>query len=337
MHTGHHETHQHFTTPILRRAPMFQNMSDAALDQIAPSFAPATLNPGQFLFRQGDLGQFLALLVDGTLGIQLNPMSSTYDATLTPYEIIGEMTCIDPAPRSASIAALERAQVLILDRHALDQIRQRTPALFSVFLRAVAQRVSSRLRITNEAISERNSPTGAFQAINANAPRPRELREKIQLTTGAFAAISADSPAEHKPNEVLAVFSERELEILSTVAQRKLYPAGSLLCREGDTGRSCFIIVNGLVEVTRARGGMKIEVGTLGPGEMLGQLALLDNSVRSATAMATHDTVVVELSRDDFDRLIQAPTAFGISFQELVTISGIRQLRDANAHYARGY
>ncbi|MEM1350133.1 MAG: cyclic nucleotide-binding domain-containing protein, partial [Myxococcota bacterium] len=293
MHTGHHETRQHFTTPILRRTPMFQAMSDEALDQLAPAFAPATLEPGQFLFRQGDLGQFMALLVDGALGIQLNPMSATYDGTLTPYELIGEMTCIDPAPRSASIVALQPTQLLILDRQALDRIRTQSPGVFSLFLRAVAQRVSAKLRTTNEAIGARNSPTGALPALDTQTPRPRQLREKGPLKTGGFTAVPG---ADQQPHEALAVFSERELEILSTVAQRKLYPAGSMLCREGNVGRSCFIIDTGLVEISRERDGMKVEVGTLGPGEILGQLALLDNSVRSATALAVRDTVVVELS-----------------------------------------
>ncbi len=81
---------------------------------------------------------------------------------------------------------------------------------------------------------------------------------------------------------------------------------------------------------------MRYEVGTLGAGQLLGQLALIDHSMRSASAQARTSVIVAEFTRDDFNRLISASTPLALHFQELVTISGIRQLRQANQHYDKG-
>jgi cytochrome P450 len=72
--------------------------------------------------------------------------------------------------------------------------------------------------------------------------------------------------------------------------------AGDVICSEGDTADRWWIVVDGLADVT-TRG---LFVGTIGPGETIGELALLDGEPRNATVTAATDMELREVSGGDF-------------------------------------
>lgn len=80
---------------------------------------------------------------------------------------------------------------------------------------------------------------------------------------------------------------------------------GEALFRQGDTGYSMFIIVNGRMQMVvegKAEEG-EIVIGEVGAGETVGEFALLTDDVRSATIYATRDTDLVEINRSLFEEL----------------------------------
>lgn len=79
-------------------------------------------------------------------------------------------------------------------------------------------------------------------------------------------------------------------------------PAGETLMREGDRGQELFILVSGKATVTR--GGTTI--ATLGPGDFVGEMALIDDKPRSATVTADEDLSVLAISVQEFKPLLQA-------------------------------
>jgi uncharacterized membrane protein len=87
--------------------------------------------------------------------------------------------------------------------------------------------------------------------------------------------------------------------------------SGEKLFRAGDPGDSLFVVKTGQVELyIRDTTGQKIVLSHLEPGEIFGELALLDGGARTATALATADTTLIELDREDLLVLFQkAPTA----------------------------
>jgi len=77
-------------------------------------------------------------------------------------------------------------------------------------------------------------------------------------------------------------------------------PAGRQLCEQGQIGREAFVIVDGTAEVRR--NGRK--VATLGPGDCVGELALLDHGPRTATVTAATDLTVLVLGAREFAGII---------------------------------
>ena len=102
----------------------------------------------------------------------------------------------------------------------------------------------------------------------------------------------------------LALFdgcTSSDLERLSAaVTGVRHVPEGSVLCREGETADRWWIVVDGLAEVTV--GGLY--VATIGPGESIGELALLDAQPRNATVTAASDMVLHEVDGDLFLELL---------------------------------
>lgn len=88
-----------------------------------------------------------------------------------------------------------------------------------------------------------------------------------------------------------------------------LYP-GDTLFREGDQGDTAFIIESGAVEVFRTEQGKEIRLGMVGPGSILGEMALIDDQPRMATARAVSQSVAVTVGRRAFESKVNASDPF---------------------------
>jgi CRP-like cAMP-binding protein len=81
---------------------------------------------------------------------------------------------------------------------------------------------------------------------------------------------------------LFSALSKKELTQLAKITEDLEVPAGKVLCREGETAREFFVIVEGEVEVTR---GGKI-IATLGSGDFFGEIGLFEHIPRTATVTA---------------------------------------------------
>ena len=95
------------------------------------------------------------------------------------------------------------------------------------------------------------------------------------------------------------------LAMIANVTKEELYPYGSRLFQYGDPGDKLYIILEGKVRISREVGGMGEEaLAVLGAGEVFGEMALLDESPRSAGALAHEKCRVLEITKDAFDDLL---------------------------------
>jgi CRP/FNR family transcriptional regulator, cyclic AMP receptor protein len=92
----------------------------------------------------------------------------------------------------------------------------------------------------------------------------------------------------------------RDLTEVGRLAEEVTVPAGKVIAREGSSGHEFFVIAEGNVEITR--GGERVR--TLGPGDHFGELAMLGNVPRTATATATTPTTLFVLGHREFATLL---------------------------------
>lgn len=82
------------------------------------------------------------------------------------------------------------------------------------------------------------------------------------------------------------------------------FKKGDILLREGEKGTCAYILENGNVEILVKRKGQMVQIGTRGPGSLIGEMAMIDDKPRTATIRALEDCEVMEISRDDFTRRV---------------------------------
>ena len=113
----------------------------------------------------------------------------------------------------------------------------------------------------------------------------------------------------HRPDPKVTALRNVELfrdcsdEVLNDIAGlicASHFAAGEVLCRQGQIGRQAFVILEGeaAVEISGTR------VGTLGPGKIVGEMALIDRGRRSATVTALSPMTVLPLSVLEFGTLL---------------------------------
>ncbi len=106
---------------------------------------------------------------------------------------------------------------------------------------------------------------------------------------------------------LFADLEEGELERFSHVAVPRSFPAGTRVFHEGDSSDACYIVSDGSFRVTREHSdGRAITLATLGPGEIFGELAMLDGDRRSASAESITDGTLLALPANDVRNLLVA-------------------------------
>lgn len=84
------------------------------------------------------------------------------------------------------------------------------------------------------------------------------------------------------------------------LVDRKVFFAGNNIFREGDRGDRAFLVQEGAVEIIATRDGKEVILGVVGPGGIFGEMALIDEQPRMATARAREQTTVVVIGEDTF-------------------------------------
>lgn len=92
------------------------------------------------------------------------------------------------------------------------------------------------------------------------------------------------------------------------------FAAGTVIFREGDPGECMFVVRSGQIAISVAGSA----VLTVGPGGVIGELALVDTGLRSATATATVDTELVRVDARKFQFLIQQHPFFGLEVMKVM-------------------
>jgi len=114
----------------------------------------------------------------------------------------------------------------------------------------------------------------------------------LNLTRRAMAA----DPAERFANAMeLGAALESFLRGTWNLPRRR-WPAGEVVIREGDTGKTAYVVISGTLEVCVS--GRETRVRDLGPGDVFGEMAVFTNRPRSATVRAMSDVVLLEVTRE---------------------------------------
>ena len=120
---------------------------------------------------------------------------------------------------------------------------------------------------------------------------------------------------------LLARLPQPDLRAIASRGHVRSFTSGAVIFREGDPGDSLHVIVEGAVRISvlSASGG-EATVALLGPGEFVGDLALLDGRPRSASAIAAQPTKTLVVTRDDFARWLSERPQAALALLEALSL-----------------
>jgi hypothetical protein len=138
----------------LSAVALFEGLSDAQRARVTAHLTRRELAPGEVLFRRGDPGDCVFVLVKGSVTMMSGTESEPGHrlATFAPGVVFGEAAMLDGGGRTATGVADEAGVVHLLTQDAMEALRLADSALALAVLRNLARQLSARLRFANRTI-----------------------------------------------------------------------------------------------------------------------------------------------------------------------------------------
>ena len=295
------------STNLLARIPFFTDLPEDELDLIMAQLEVVNLRSGEILFREGDAGEHMYIVVSGDLEILMAPdTDNELILNRVPQgEYIGEMSLVTGAPRTASVRAHGDVVLLSMSRAQLMDLLQSHPHLASTMVHVLSHRLD-----------------------NTNVSTFRDLTEKNRQLQQAFDELKAAQELLIEKERL-----ERELKVAADI-QMSILPDVLPLVEGYDFG--------GRILPARQVGGDFYDVFVLDHhliGVLIGDVA--DKGVPSAIFMArAHALIIAEADSvispgDVLRRVNRHITRLEKSTQFVTALYGVLNIKTGQFDYAR--
>ena len=137
---------------VLRQAPLFSALDDEAASALRTSMTESRLRRGDVLFREGDSGDKLYIVLEGKVKLGRTSADGRENllAILGPGQMFGELSLFDPGPRSATVTAVTDASFASLSHEDLLRWLEGRP----VVARGLLTQLAGRLRKANDVVAD---------------------------------------------------------------------------------------------------------------------------------------------------------------------------------------
>lgn len=136
---------------MLEEAQMLKDFEWAQIEALANYVQLYRAAPKTVLFREGDRGDFMCIVLEGKLEVHKedNQRVDKTVSTVLPGRSLGEMTIVDGEPRSATAVVVQTSTLALLTQQNFKRIMEEKPALSAKLLLEIARLLSQRLRLTS--------------------------------------------------------------------------------------------------------------------------------------------------------------------------------------------
>lgn len=99
---------------------------------------------------------------------------------------------------------------------------------------------------------------------------------------------------------------------LAAIARTESRPSGDVIVEQNALGEALYVLKEGTVAVVKTDGAREVRLGGMGPGELFGEMTLVDDVLTSARVVAETPVELFVLPRRDFDALLSTDTALAL-------------------------
>jgi hypothetical protein len=306
---------------------------DGWLDLVQPTFGWGLLgHDGQPLSGPGGMQLGTLHVLNAVLGV---PGGSTIaKATLAsrryiptrPREFLAVLDRFAPRLRQFVLASGRQDLKLAFNDalRALRRFRVGHRVQGARYLRAGGQEGAPRLS-SGTGISWREDPSRP--EIEPADLFERQMMDRIVETTDALAPGAGEPHDVRAPETAFRFLDRRQLRALLEVADRRPFPAGSVLIAAGVRSEAMYLLLEGTASVVAVSAGAAGSIASLWPGELFGELSFL-GAVPSRSVVADSDVVVDVLSSDAVHSVLDSDTALAAAFYRSLAVLVARRLNE---------
>ncbi len=128
---------------LIKSSPLFVELYDSEVENILKTCQVLTLTPNEFVFREGDNGNELYILLTGEVAVKKGDMTL---ATLSKGDLFGEMVLINERTRTADVMATNYTDILIVSYDSVFNTFNTDTRVFSILMLNLSRMLSIRLK-----------------------------------------------------------------------------------------------------------------------------------------------------------------------------------------------
>ncbi|MBZ5588737.1 MAG: cyclic nucleotide-binding domain-containing protein [Acidobacteriia bacterium] len=279
----------------LRAFRIFQHVPDAKLAKLAEHAREQLLTGGQVVYDQGSTGDDFYVVLAGAVDGHRSTAAGRQTVTRVRVgQIFGEVSFLDSNPRDTTTIASGSTALLSFNGVRVRRAIAGDHELGAALMRAFWHSLAAKIRQANLFLGELMPPSPSEdEQPTAVQGRSVDLKPRAKLDLFAETGLSA-----------------AELRLLATTLRAESFEDGATVFVEGSAGDCLYIVVEGSVRISRRVAGRGESVlASLGRGEVFGEMALVDDQLRSADVHAGPEgATVLPLSRRDLDEVLQRPS-----------------------------
>jgi len=288
----------------LRVFRVFQHVPDIQLEQLAAFTKEQLIARGQVIYDEGETGEDFYVVVSGVTEDYCTALGRRQPTSRSRVgQILGEASFLDGRPRPTAAVAVEKGVLLRFKSGVLRRWLVNDHELGAALARSFWHSLAAKIRHANQFMAE-------IVPLAEAGERPDHVPgQKVELMPGAKMDLFQETG-----------LSAAELRLLATTLHAQHFPRDAYLFHEREAGESLYIVFDGEVRISRQMSGRGEEpLAILGRGEVFGEMALVDDQVRSADARAhTEGCTVLVLSQADLDAVLHMPPVAASQFLYLV-------------------
>lgn len=268
---------------------------------------------GTFLLLEGALANDRFYIIQSgrvacsaTLG-----MGRNVSRILSTGDFVGVIPCMSGHTQIENVVAIDDVRCILIDKEQYSQLIVNNPAIAVKIIKAFAKRTRS----MNEQFTKLTL-RGAGNDSSAqifNVAMFYDTEEKYDIAYYAYSKYLEECPNGEdvkKAQERCTELKEQvTLPLKNDDPKKKEYEAGQMIMCEGEKGPNMFSIAKGTVAIVKIVDGVEVVLAVLHDGAMFGEMAVLEEKPRSASAIARTDCTLNVITRKDFDMMARtSPT-----------------------------
>jgi len=267
---------------------------------------------GSFVMMEGKLSEHFYIIKSGkvqiTNQVKIATENSNAQAVLGPGDFFGVISCMSGHTEIETVVALENVSLICVKRANFGILIQKNPSVAMKIIRFFSNQLRDfNNAITNLTFKDNITPTPSHLFnIGKFYMQKKSYNHAVYVFQKFIKHYPYDHNVSNAKQELDAMNAPHALpeDASSNDQMIRAYIDNSIIFSEHEPGRELYIIKAGKVKITRIT-NEEILLTVLNPGDIFGEMALLDSKPRSATATAFGTVTLMAINKENFEKMVQ--------------------------------